>query len=184
MANVLTTARRRFLRQSLGSLLAVCLLATLSPAAPPVAEGDAGTSATPSPADAAAQQKLNDGFAALLTGATMRGSFTIDREAAEGEPARPPREEEYAISSATHLGGELWLITSRIRYGDVDATVPVPVVVKWAGSTPVITLDEITLPGMGTFSARVLFHSNRYAGTWQHDQVGGLMFGRVEAKAE
>ena len=82
------------------------------------------------------------------------------------------------------MGGELWLITSRIRYGDVDATVPVPVVVKWAGSTPVITLDEITLPGMGTFSARVLFHSNRYAGTWQHDQVGGLMFGRVEAKAE
>ena len=159
-----------------------CLLSTAALGAP-------AEEATPEPisqeeAAAAAQAKLNQGFAKLLTGATLSGSFTVDRERAEGEPAKPPREEEYTISSATHLGGELWLITSRIRYGDVDATVPVPVAVKWAGNTPVITLDEVTLPGMGTFSSRVLFHGNRYAGTWQHDDVGGLMFGRVQPKEE
>jgi len=159
-----------------------CLLSTAALVAP-------AEEATPEPisqeeAAAAAQAKLNQGFAKLLTGATLSGSFTVDRERAEGEPAKPPREEEYTISSATHLGGELWLITSRIRYGDIDATVPVPVAVKWAGNTPVITLDEVTLPGMGTFSSRVLFHGNRYAGTWQHDDVGGLMFGRVQPKEE
>jgi hypothetical protein len=172
-------------RVASAALAIACLVFRAS--APAVAQPSAREEATPEPisqeeAAEARQAKLNQGFARLLTGATLSGSFTIDREQADGEPAKPPHEEEYTISSATHLGGELWLITSRIRYGDVDATVPVPVAVKWAGNTPVITLDEVTLPGMGTFSSRVLFHGNRYAGTWQHDEVGGLMFGRVRPK--
>jgi hypothetical protein len=183
MTNVVTTARlTQILRLAAASLMTTCLLPLSSPAT--AAEDATPEAISQEEAATAAQAKLNQGFAKLLSGATMKGSFTVDRDAAEGQPAKPPREEEYAISSATHLGGELWLITSRIRYGDVDATVPVPVVVKWAGSTPVITLDEVTLPGMGTFSARVLFHGNRYAGTWQHDAVGGLMFGRVEPKTD
>ncbi len=137
-----------------------------------------------SEASAETQQQLNAAFSALLSGATMTGSFTVDSNRDGDAGTRPPREESYEISSATHLGGELWLITARMRYGDVDATVPVPVAVKWAGKTPVITLDEVTIPGMGTFSARVLFHGGRYAGTWQHDAVGGLMFGRVKPKGE
>ena len=44
----------------------------------------------------------------------------------------------------------------------------------------VIVLDELTIPGLGTFSSRVMFHGDRYAGTWQHGAVGGLMFGKVE----
>jgi hypothetical protein len=152
---------------------------TRAAAEAPVASDDAESSEAPEDA----QQQLNAAFSTLLSGATMTGSFTIDAKG-DDAPAKPPREESYEISSATHLGGELWLITSRIRYGDVDATVPVPVAVKWAGKTPVITLDEVTLPGMGTFSARVLFHGDRYAGTWQHDAVGGHMFGRVTPKAE
>ena len=168
-----------------GLLAALCLIAVSS--LPHVAAAAPPDEAEPTPisqaeAAAAKQASLNQGFATLLAGATMTGSFTVDRDAAAGEPARPPREENYEISSAVHLGGDLWLISSRIRYGDVDATVPVPVAVKWEGTTPVITLDEVTLPGMGTFSARVLFHGNRYAGTWQHDAVGGLMFGRVTPK--
>ena len=168
-----------------GLLAALCLIAVSS--LPHVAEAAPPDEAEPTPisqaeAAAAKQASLHQGFATLLTGATMTGSFTVDRPAGDDAPAKPPREESYEISSATQLGGDLWLITSRIRYGDVDATVPVPVAVKWAGTTPVITLDEITIPGMGTFSARVLFHGNRYAGTWQHDAVGGLMFGRVTPK--
>ena len=30
------------------------------------------------------------------------------------------------------------------------------------------------------FSARILFYGDRYAGTWQHDQVSGHMFGRIK----
>jgi hypothetical protein len=39
---------------------------------------------------------------------------------------------------------------------------------------------DFAIPTLGTFTARVFFYGNRYAGTWQHDKVGGHMFGRIE----
>jgi hypothetical protein len=56
--------------------------------------------------------------------------------------------------------------------------------VKWAANTPVITLDELTIPVLGTFSARVVLHDNKYAGTWRHDAVGGHLFGVIEKASE
>ena len=79
--------------------------------------------------------------------------------------------------------GDYWLFKARIRYGDHDVTVPLPLEVKWAGQTPVITLNNVPIPGLGTFDARVLIDGNRYAGTWQHGEVGGLLFGRVETSS-
>lgn len=119
---------------------------------------------------------LLDKFQRLLTGAKMIGMFTVD-----GRPLDKLSAEEYEIQKAEKQDdGDLWLITARIKYGEKDYTVPVGVEVKWAGTTPVITLDKITIPGFGTFSARVLFHGDRYAGTWQHDAKGGHMFGKIE----
>jgi ferredoxin len=138
----------------------------------------------------------------LVTDVTLVGRFTIDRPPAQAAPTQPDgeaqprkdagagdaadlalREEEYAITGAVPLGGDLWALTARIRYGETDVTIPVPIAVKWAGDTPVLTLDRITLPGLGTFSSRVVLDGDRYAGTWQHDDVGGHMFGRIERRA-
>ncbi len=33
---------------------------------------------------------------------------------------------------------------------------------------------------MGTFTSRVMVYGDRYAGTWQHDKVGGHMWGHIE----
>ncbi len=121
-------------------------------------------------------QMLLDKFKKLMTGAKMKGMFTLD-----GRPMDKLSEETYEIEKAEKLpDGDEWVITARMKYGNKDATFPVPVEVKWAGTTPVITLDKITIPGLGTFSARVLFHGDRYAGTWQHDDKGGHMFGKIE----
>ena len=43
-----------------------------------------------------------------------------------------------------------------------------------------ISLTDLAVPTLGTFTARVIFHGDRYAGTWQHGNVGGHMFGRIE----
>jgi hypothetical protein len=86
-----------------------------------------------------------------------RGDFTLDGQ----EPGKL-RREEYVITGAMKLGnGDDWALSSRIKYGDVDLTVPVPVQVKWAGNTPVITVDSVKIPGLGTFSARVLLDKAR-----------------------
>lgn len=116
-------------------------------------------------------------FEKYLSGAVLTGVFTID-----GQPLNKLEEERYEIKSAKKVAGEdnLWEITTRIKYGDKDLSVPVFVNVEWVGRTPMIVLDSISIPGLGTFSARVVFHDRKYAGTWKHDTVGGHLFGRVE----
>ncbi len=119
---------------------------------------------------------LQEKFRKLMTGAKMTGAFTVD-----GRPLDKISEESYEIEKVEKQSdGDWWVITAHMKYGNKDFSVPVPVEVKWAGTTPVITLDKVTIPGYGTFSARVLFQGDRYAGTWQHDDKGGHMFGKIE----
>lgn len=112
----------------------------------------------------------------MLTRVKLVGHFTID-----GKPMNDLHEETYEIRSAKKLpDGNLWALTARIKYGKHDLTLPMALGIEWAADTPVITLDQLALPGLGTFSARVVFHDKKYAGTWTHDNVGGHLFGRIE----
>ncbi len=136
------------------------------------AEDEPSPAAT-SPADAMTPQE--QAFAELLTGSDLVGSFTVDgKESA-------PKEDRYSITKAVRIKGNRWAIHARIKYGDVDLTVPVAVEVDWAGKTPVLSVSDLKIPGLGSeFGAALLFQGNRYAGTWQHGQVGGHMWGRIE----
>ena len=67
-----------------------------------------------------------------------------------------------------------------MKVGENEIDVPIPIKVYWADDTPVMSLTDLTIPGVGTFTARVMFHGDRYAGTWQHGEVGGHMWGLVE----
>ena len=121
------------------------------------------------------QQELFDQFSKQMTNSTLVGNFTIDGQAGD------MKEERYELKGVSKLPlGDYWMFRARIRYGNHDVTVPLSLQVKWAASTPVITLDKVTIPGLGTFNARVLIDGDRYAGTWDHGPVGGLLFGRIE----
>jgi len=114
-----------------------------------------------------------------LTNVKLIGRFSVD-----GRDDQSPRPEEYTITTATKLPeGDLWLIKARIKYGDKDVTVPIPLEIKWAGDTPCITLTDLAIPGLGTFTSRVVIYDGRYAGTWQHGRIGGSLFGRLEKPA-
>jgi len=114
-----------------------------------------------------------------LTGAKLKGRYTV-----LGKDI-PPADEEYTIHSAKKLPeGDRWLLEARIQYGRWDQTVPLTVQIKWADKTPVITIERLTIPGMGTFSARVLFNNGMYSGTWAHDDVRGHLFGQVIPQVE
>lgn len=155
------------------SLLSQPASAQVPQAAAPSVKTPATVVNTPSAQQTA---ELHAKFKKLLTGAKLRGQFTVD-----GQPLSNLQEEAYDIEKVDKLpDGDLWALTTKIKYGEHDLTIPIAVEVKWAGGTPVITLDELTIPGLGTFSARVLLHKDKYAGTWQHDQVGGHLFGMIE----
>ncbi|MCU0712610.1 MAG: hypothetical protein MUC43_11165 [Pirellula sp.] len=118
-------------------------------------------------------------FEEYLTGAVLTGVFTVD-----GQSLDKLEPESYEIKSAKKLDGydSVWEITTRIKYGKNDIEVPVEINVEWVGKTPIMVMDSAPIPGLGTFSARVVFHDKKYAGTWKHDDKGGHLFGRVEKK--
>lgn len=126
---------------------------------------------------AASQESLEKEFEESLTGAVLEGSFTVN-----GRESQTPRTERYEIHGVTKLAGSLWTINARIQYGSHDVTVPIPVTVEWAGDTPVVSLTDAEIPGLGTFSARVLFYRGQYAGTWSHGDTVGNQFGRILKK--
>jgi outer membrane protein assembly factor BamB len=121
------------------------------------------------------QRRLEAGFERMLSGAELVGHFVVDGT----DPDAPLEEDRYAVSRVTKLSGDVWRFDCRVQYGERDVTVPIPLAVKWAGDTPVITLTDMNIPGLGTYTARVLLHRDRYAGTWQAGDHGGQMFGRI-----
>jgi hypothetical protein len=65
----------------------------------------------------------------------------------------------------------------------ISGAIPVVVPMKWNGDTPMIMMTDTSLPGLGTFTVRLFFYGDYYAGTWQHGAVGGHMSGRIEKQA-
>ena len=138
------------------------------------AEGAATTRPAAPAGDVAALEKR---FEETMSGVTMVGQFTMDGK--DGAP----KEDRYTISKVSKMAGDVWLFQARVQYGGKDVTVPIPVPVRWAGDTPVISVTEMAIPGLGTYSARVVIYEGRYAGTWSGGDHGGTMFGRLERGA-
>ena len=114
-------------------------------------------------------------FEKTLNNALMVGQFTF-----VGKDV-PPLKESYTIHSVKKMTqGDYWIFNGRIKYGKTDITLPMPLQVKWAEGKPVIYLDNVTIPGLGTFSSYTIIDGNKYAGTWQHGDIGGHMFGTIE----
>jgi hypothetical protein len=88
--------------------------------------------------------------------------------------------ERYYIDSVTHVSGDTWLFKTRLEYRGTDVPVPIPLRVQWAGDTPVITLTDLAIPGVGTYTARVVLYRTQYAGTWSGEKGGGQLFGKIE----
>jgi hypothetical protein len=142
------------------------MLATLMAAAvPPVVADD-------DPAQAQREKK----FAEALSGSVLVGTFSID-----GMKGKLPMPERYELKSVEKTKDGLWTFTARVKYLSQDVALPITVPVVWAGDTPMVSLSDSTLPGLGNqLSAKVIFDGDRYAGTWQHGKFGGHMWGRIE----
>ncbi|QDU25211.1 hypothetical protein ETAA8_02740 [Anatilimnocola aggregata] len=152
--------------------LPACFLVALGLASLPMA-------AAQDPAKPAAKPATKDELIAklekTLTGARMTGTFTV-----LGKEEKAPTPEEYTIVSAQKIpDGDIWLLKARVKYGTTDKTLPIPLEIQWAGDTPVITMTDMAVPGLGTFSTRVVIYDGMYSGTWQHGAVKGHLFGTI-----
>lgn len=115
-------------------------------------------------------------FAAQMEGAVLDGEFTV----AWPTPREGTRRDRYEIVRAVKLAGDRWRFGARIQYGGVDVTLPVVVPIRWAGNVPVIRLVDASFPGLGSgFGATIVFDGDRYAGTWDHGETGGFLYGTI-----
>ena len=115
-------------------------------------------------------------FTEQMRNVTLRGSFTIDGR--EGTP----REDRYDIDSVEKVGDDLWRFNAGMSCCGVNGTIPMVIPMRFIGDTPVIMMTDTSIPGVGTFTVRLFFYGDRYAGSWQHGKVGGLMSGRIEKR--
>jgi hypothetical protein len=110
----------------------------------------------------------------MMTGVTLVGrSSSLRSEKISGE-------EKYVIEGISKISGDTWLMRARFQYDGHDLPIPIPVTIKWAGDTPVITLTDLAVPGMGSYTARVVLYEGQYAGTWSGQKgAGGQVFGKI-----
>lgn len=150
-------------------LLTLLLLGACSPGPPPSEERAA----------------LEQAFEESMRGVVMDGHFTLapldggEAAAAEDGESVRLRGDRYEIEKVAKVAGDLWTFHARIQFGEKDVTLPVPVNVVWAEDTPVIGVTDLGLPGLGTYTARVVIYRDAYAGTWSGGTHGGSMFGRI-----
>ena len=123
------------------------------------------------------QATLEQEFAEKLSGATLVGSFTTDGS----QGTKPDR---YRVVSAKKVKDNDWVFTATMKLGKNELDIPIPIKVYWADDTPEMSLTDLTIPGVGTFTSRVMFYGDRYAGTWQHGDKGGTFFGVIEKTAK
>jgi hypothetical protein len=125
------------------------------------------------------REELEKQFSERMTGAVLVGHYSV-----VGKDAKPANPERYELKKVSKFNDDLWTFEARVKYGKTDITLPITIRMIWAEDTPMVTLSNATLPGLGSaFGARVIFHGDLYAGTWQHGKVGGHLWGTIE-KAE
>jgi hypothetical protein len=128
------------------------------------------------------QEKQYAELEATLSGSVLVGNFTVT-----GDKTSEPKAERYELIMVKHVGDGNWMFVARIQYGDHDVKLPITLPIKWAGDTPVITVDKMSFPGLGTYTARVMIYDGHYAGFWSGADHGGHLYGvveRGEAKAD
>jgi hypothetical protein len=147
------------------------------------------------------EQKFQD----MLSGKLLVGSYTVGggddqapsdvahderrerqgpADSRAGVVAPSLHAERYRLLKVAPLKDGYWLFQAQIQYGEHNVTLPLTLRVIWAGETPVITVDDLPVPGLGTYSARVMFHEDRYAGTWRGADHGGHLFGRIVSQEQ
>jgi len=127
---------------------------------------------TPPPMELNAAEKQ---FQEALSNVTLIGFFT------QGDTAEL-HDDKYVIERVTKVKEDTWKFEARIQYNKKDFKVAMPLPVKFAGDTPVISLTNFAVPGFGSFTARVVMYNGAYAGTWGSagkDGHGGKLFGKI-----
>jgi len=164
MTIVTMHAKHSLLMNSLNRLLLVLLIST-------------GATFAQSTASTPEQEQQ---FTKMLSNVTLTGRWCLVKDGA----LTPERDETYSIVGVQKVEGDKWIVNAKLKYQQQMIVAPIPVRMQWAGGAAVMIVDDLTVPGGRTYSARVLFHDSTYSGTWSGGDHGGLLHGLVKPTAQ
>lgn len=79
-----------------------------------------------------------------MTGTVLVGNYSV-----VGKDLKPANPERYELKKVSKLADDLWVFEARIKYGQTDVTLPLTLRMIWAEDTPMISLTNANLPGLG-----------------------------------
>ena len=120
-------------------------------------------------------------FKALFTKAYLSGRWAPLKEGALGEERTG---DKYNIVSVVKGSGDNWTVNAKMKYRDQELVMPIPVQMKFVGDTAILTVDNLAIPGGGTYTARLLIYERTYSGTWRGQRGGGMLYGTITNEAE
>jgi hypothetical protein len=130
----------------------------------------ASTSQKPLPSDP------EERFKAVFTKATLSGRWAALKDGALGEERTG---DKYNIVSAVKGEGDAWIISAKMKYGDREFVMPIPVKMRFTGDVAILTVDNLQIPNGGTYTARLLIYERTYSGTWKGQRGGGMLYGTI-----
>jgi hypothetical protein len=160
-------------------IAAICLSATERASAQDQSSKD------PSKPIVAAQKPMpsdpEERFKALFTKATLSGRWARLKDGVLGEERTG---DKYTIVSVIKRDGDNWTVNAKMKYGEKELIMPVPVQMKFSGDTAVLTVENLGIPGGGTYTARLLIFERTYSGTWKDQRGGGMLYGTIANETE
>ena len=115
-------------------------------------------------------------FKTLFTKATLSGRWARLKDGVLGEERSG---DKYTILSVVKRDGDNWTVNAKMKYGEKELLLPVPVRMNFAGDTAILTVDDLGIPGGGTYTARLLIFERTYSGTWKDQRGGGMLYGTI-----
>lgn len=136
-------------------------------------------------APSAAEKQLpadpEERFKFLFTKSFLSGRWAPLREGALGEERSG---DKYNIVSAVKGEGDNWIISAKMKYGDREFVMPIPVKMKFTGDVAILTVDNLQIPNGGNYTARLLIYDRTYSGTWKGQRGGGMLYGTIMHEPE
>ena len=120
-------------------------------------------------------------FKVLFTNATLSGRWARIKDGVLGEERAG---DKYTIVSVVKRDGDNWTVNAKMKYGEKDLILPVPVRMKFSGDTAVLSVEDLGMPGGGTYTARLLIFERTYSGTWKDQRGGGMLYGTIANQTE
>jgi len=115
-------------------------------------------------------------FKVLFTKAYLSGRWAALKDGQLGEERSG---DKYNIVNVIKGSGDKWIVNARMKYGDREFPLPIPVQMKFVGDTAIMEVNDLAIPGGGTYTARVMIYERTYSGTWKGQRGGGMLYGTI-----